>query len=381
MHSEFRKIVVACDSFKGSLSSQEVARAVADGVHHVCPACQVDALLMGDGGEGTVDALVAGSREPMQWVICTVDAPLPELPQVDARYAISADGSTAFMELAQASGMALVPTAKRDIMRSSTLGTGQMMLDALERGCSHIVMGLGGSATCDGGMGVLAALGVEFVDSLGHLLPPAAASLELISEIDYSGLRDDAMRAQVTLLVDVANPLCGPQGAARVFAPQKGASPEQVELIEQAMQHYAHLLGDSTTRPGCGAAGGVGAALTAVLPHCRITPGATFVLNHIGLAERMAGADLVITGEGRIDAQTSMGKAPQAVAQVARLQQVPVVAICGAVKPGVVAEQLGFDRIIAVTPPNQQLEQAMQPHVAHNNVARSIAELLLKHPL
>ncbi|MBQ7690128.1 MAG: glycerate kinase [Muribaculaceae bacterium] len=370
-----KKIIVACDSFKGCLSSREVAAAVA-GALRACGVPQVVELPVADGGEGTVEALVAASPAAMRWVECEVPSPLPELPPVQTRYAIDAAGATAYLELAQASGLALVPHDRRDIMRASTLGTGLMLLDAVEHGCTHLVLGLGGSATCDGGMGVLAALGVEFVDALGHLLPPCAESLAKVHEIDCTGLRDDIAHARVTLLADVDNPLCGPQGAARVFSPQKGATPAQVEAIEAAMQRFARLLGNTAMLPGAGAAGGVGAALTAFLPMCRITPGAQFVLERAGLARHLAGADLVITGEGRIDAQTAMGKIPWHVAETAWQHGVPVVALCGSVAGRVQAHTLGMDCIVAVTPPHMPLDIALRPDVARTNLRRAAGSLL-----
>ena len=363
------KIVVACDSFKGCLTAAEVTAVVAEAAARAFgPACRVLAMPVADGGEGTTEALAA-SLPGAAWHTCLVDAPLPELSQVEARFAIAPDGSTAFLELAQASGLPLVPPERRDIMRASTLGTGQMILHAVESGCRHIVLGLGGSATCDGGMGVLAAMGVEFVDSLGHELPPCAASLGRVAEIDCRGLRDDVARTRFTLLTDVANPLCGEQGAARVFAPQKGASPAEVDHIERGMASYARLLGHTALLPGAGAAGGVAAALTARLPRCQATPGAAFVIERIGLADALAGADLAVTGEGRIDCQTAFGKAPKAVADAARAAGVPVLAICGSAEQGVDPGALGFVDIVPVTPPGMPLQQALQPDVARRCIA------------
>lgn len=368
-----KKIVVACDSFKGCLSSSEIALTVAEAIHAMDAGIDVEAMPVADGGEGTVEALVAANPEPVTWVSCTVDAPLRELQQVEARYAIN--GTTAYMELAEASGLTRVPAALRDVMRASTLGTGQMILDAVERGCTHIVMGLGGSATCDGGMGVLAALGAEFLDSLGHELDPCAQNVGKVFEIDCRGLRDDVLHTRITLVTDVTNPLCGPQGAARVFAPQKGATPLQVEELEQSMLRFARLIGDSAGLPGAGAAGGVAAGMTAFLFNCHIVAGAPFVLEQARLASRITGADLVITGEGHIDHQTALGKTPQAVAAIARQQGVPVVALCGAADANVNAAALGFERIIAVTPPHQPLAEAMQPQVARENIRHAIAQI------
>lgn len=372
------KIAVACDSFKGCLSSKDIARTVADAIHSANASIQVEQVVVADGGEGTVEALVAACDHPVTWVSCTVDAPLPELPQVEARYAIDSDGKTAYMELAAASGLTLVPHDKRDIMRASTLGTGQMILDAVERGCRHIIMGLGGSATCDGAMGLMAALGAEFLDVEEHLLYPCAENLEKIHEIDFSGISDDILQTHITLVIDVDNPLCGPRGAARIFAPQKGASPQQVELLEQAMGNYARFIGNTALLPGAGAAGGVAAAIAAFLPRCTMSKGAPFILGKARLTQRINDADLVITGEGRIDGQTAMGKAPQAVATVARQCNVPVVAICGTVAPDVDASALGFSQIIPVTPPDMPLHIAMQPSMARANVARAITKLFTK---
>lgn len=372
---KMKKIVVACDSFKGCLASGEVAQAVTEALHRRDHTLEVVAVPVADGGEGTVEALVAAERQPVEWVSCLVDAPLPELPQVAARYAIVADGSTAYMELAQASGLPLVPVGRRDVMRASTLGTGQMILDAVERGCSHLVMGLGGSATCDGGMGLLAALGVEWIDAAGHELYPCAASLGRVAEIDCGGLRDDVASTRITLLTDVSIPLCGTNGAVRMFSQQKGALPQQVEILEQGMCHFARFLGDSVGHPGAGAAGGVAAGMTAMLPRCQIVPGAPYVLGHAHLETLLAGADLVITGEGHIDGQTTMGKVPQAVAAIARRQGVPVLALCGGVDATVDAAALGFARIVAVSPASQSLDVAMQPQVARENIREAIAQL------
>ena len=369
-------MVVACDSFKGCLSSREIALTVAEAIQEIDPTITVDAVPVADGGEGTVEALVAACDQPVQWVSCMVDAPLQQLPQVEAHYAIDADGHTAYMEMAQANGLTLVPMEQRDIMHANSLGTGLMMLDAVERGCTHIVMGLGGSATCDGGMGVLAALGLEFLDNQSHLLYPCADNLNKIFEIDCHGLRDDVFRTRITLVTDVDNPLCGPRGAARVFAPQKGASPQQVEQLELGMAHYASIIGNSAHNPGAGAAGGIAAGLTAFLPHCNIVHGAHYILGKIRLANRIADADLVITGEGRIDGSTSMGKTPQAVAIIARKCGVPVVALCGDVAANTNTSVLGFDRIITITPPDTPLAEALRPDVARINLQRATSQLL-----
>lgn len=370
-----KKIIVACDSFKGCLSSKEIARTIAEAISQVDATIDVVEIPIADGGEGTVEALAAAAPEPIKRVTCTVDAPLPELPQVEATYIVTESGC-AFMELAQASGLPLVPRDQRDIMRASTLGTGQMILHAITNGCTEIALGLGGSATCDGGMGLLAALGVEFFDSDMHHLMPCAANLGKIAEIDCHGLNPEAADAKISLIIDVDNPLCGPRGAAHVFAPQKGASLEQVEQLEQMMLHYATFLGNTASLAGAGAAGGVVAGMKAVLPQCRLMPGANYVLDMARFDEMVTDASLVITGEGRVDAQTAMGKAPGSVRQRAAEHGVPVVAICGAVAPNLDSNALGFSQIIPVTPVDMPLEEAMRPDVARQNITHTVRRLL-----
>lgn len=366
-----KRIIVACDSFKGCLTSQEIAATVAAAITAIDTTTTVKTVVMADGGEGTVEALVSADSAPVTWADCNVDAPLRALPQVTSSYAVAANGE-AYMELASAAGITLIPPIQRNVMQASTQGVGQMILDAVERGCRHIVMGLGGSATCDGAMGLLAVLGVEFVDARGHLLEPCAANLEKIHEIDCSGISPAVLHTRFTLLTDVDNPLCGTRGAARVFAPQKGASPQQVERLERGMMHYAGFLSANAQLDGAGAAGGVAAGMMAFLPQCKIKAGAQYIIERAHLAQRLRNAALVITGEGRIDCQTAMGKAPQAIAAAAHSAGVPVVAMCGAVDGKVDTAAMGFDAILAVTPAEMPLEQAMKPLVARENIAKAI---------
>ena len=368
-----KKIVVACDSFKGCLTSAQIGQVVAKAVGETDPDIQVVSLPVADGGEGTVEAIASALGDQCQRVTCEVDAPLLSLNQVTATYIIDHQGR-AYMELAQASGL---PPERRDIMEASTLGTGQMILDAVQRGCREVVLGLGGSATCDGGMGLLAALGIEFYDILNHHLMPCAKNLKRIDQIYCHGLNDDVAHTQFTLIIDVDNPLCGPRGAARIFAPQKGASPQQVEELEHGMTRYARLIGNTAMLPGAGAAGGVVAGMAAFLPKCQLKPGAQFVLDLAHFDEHLADADLVITGEGRIDGQTSMGKAPAVVTERARQRGVPVVAICGSVAPEADASALGFKRILPVTPPDMPLEQALQPQVAAACITKAVKRLIV----
>lgn len=319
------KVVLAFDKFKGSATAHQLndaarqALAGFDGLHVVC-------VPVADGGDGTA-AVLADSKSG-QWVTMQVPAPLLQLPPVNADYFLCDDG-TAIIEIAAASGLALLQPDGRDVMRATTLGTGLMMRDAMERGCRHIVLGLGGSATCDAAMGILCALGAEFLDEHHRHLYPSGQSLEQIAYIGTDGISREVSQCRFTLLVDVDNPLCGDRGTARIFAPQKGATPEQVEQLERGTAHVAAIVGpDVADKAGCGAAGGIPALMMHLL-NCELVPGASFVLEQNGLSEILEDADLVITGEGRLDNQTLMGKGPGCVIRMARERGIPVAAVCG----------------------------------------------------
>ncbi|HTO19960.1 MAG TPA: glycerate kinase [Pseudomonas sp.] len=327
------KIVIAPDSFKGSLAAPQVAEAIARGWQAVFPAAECLLRPMADGGEGTVDAVLAAAGGERR--TCTVSGPLGT--PVEAHWGWLDDG-TAVIEMAAASGLHQVAADQRDIPRACSQGTGELIRQALDAGARHIILGLGGSATNDGGAGLLRALGVRLLDSAGQPLAPGGAALARLAEIDLSRL--DPRLAQVPVLVaaDVDNPLCGPHGASAVFGPQKGASPEQVRLLDAALTHYAERMAatlgtDHSTEPGAGAAGGLGFAARALLG-ARFRPGIAVVAELCGLAEAVQGADLVITGEGRLDAQTLHGKTPLGVARIAHAAGVPVIALAGSLGEG-----------------------------------------------
>ena len=327
------KIVIAPDSFKESLAAPQVAEAIARGWQAVFPAAECLLRPMADGGEGTVDAVLAAAGGERR--TCTVSGPLGT--PVEAHWGWLDDG-TAVIEMAAASGLHRVAADQRDILRACSQGTGELIRQALDAGARHIILGLGGSATNDGGAGLLRALGVRLLDSAGQPLAPGGAALARLAEIDLSGL--DPRLAQVPVLVaaDVDNPLCGPHGASAVFGPQKGASPEQVRLLDAALTHYAERMAatlgtDHSTEPGAGAAGGLGFAARALLG-ARFRPGIAVVAELCGLAEAVQGADLVITGEGRLDAQTLHGKTPLGVARIAHAVGVPVIALAGSLGEG-----------------------------------------------
>ena len=327
------KIVIAPDSFKESLAAPQVAEAIARGWQAVFPEAECLLRPMADGGEGTVDAVLAAAGGERR--TCTVSGPLGT--PVEAHWGWLDDG-TAVIEMAAASGLHQVAADQRDIPRACSQGTGELVRQALDAGARHIILGLGGSATNDGGAGLLRALGVRLLDRAGQPLAPGGAALARLAEIDLSGL--DPRLAQVPVLVaaDVDNPLCGPHGASAVFGPQKGASPEQVRLLDAALTHYAERMAatlgtDHSTEPGAGAAGGLGFAARALLG-ARFRPGIAVVAELCGLAEAVQGADLVITGEGRLDAQTLHGKTPLGVARIAHAAGVPVIALAGSLGEG-----------------------------------------------
>lgn len=327
------KLVIAPDSFKESLSAPEVAAAIARGWSRARPHDDIHLRPMADGGEGTVDAVLAATGGERRE--CRVRGPLGS--PVAAHWGWLAEG-TAVIEMAAASGLHWVPAEQRDATRTTSFGTGELIRAALDAGARKIILGLGGSATNDGGLGLLQALGVRFLDQQGAVLGDGGAELARLHSIDISGLDTRLDAVEVEVAADVDNPLCGPRGASAVFGPQKGATPAQVEQLDAALQRYAQVaaqaLGeDRSAYPGVGAAGGLGFAARAFLK-ARFRPGIELVAEVAGLAEAVQGAGLVITGEGRLDAQSLHGKTPVGVARVAAAAGVPVIALAGSLGEG-----------------------------------------------
>lgn len=354
------RILVAPDSFKGSVSAPEAAEAIARGIRAVFPAAEVVKLPIADGGEGTVDALVTatGGRTEAR----TVSGPLGE--PVRARWGVLGDGATAVIEAAAASGLTLVPPARRDPRVTTTRGTGELVRAALDAGLRRIVLGIGGSATNDGGAGLARALGARLLDADGRDLPEGGAALARLARIDLSGLEPRLAGVELLVACDVDNPLTGPRGASAVFGPQKGATPEAVRALDAALARYAEVARAATgrdvaDRPGAGAAGGLGAGLLLFTP-ARLVPGVELVLEATGFDRLLERAALVFTGEGRTDRQTAMGKAPAGVAAAARRRGVPVICLSGALGEG--AEEvlaLGVDALLAIAPGPLTLEESM----------------------
>jgi glycerate kinase len=361
-----KKVVIAPDSFKESLSALAVADAIERGFSQIFPQVQYVKLPMADGGEGTVDSMVAATRGEIVHV--EVTGPLGK--PVQAFYGLLGDGVTAVIEMAAASGLHLAPHGRRDPCITTSYGTGELMLAALDRGVKAIILGIGGSATNDGGAGMMQALGAGLLDERGQPLPPGGAALARLAQIDLSGLDPRLRRLSITAACDVDNPLCGDRGASAVFGPQKGATPQMVAQLDAALQHYGALLEGITGReivnqPGAGAAGGMGAALLGML-EARLRPGIEIVIETLRLEEAVRDADLVITGEGRLDSQSIHGKTPIGVARVAKRYGLPVVAIAGSLAPDYqVVHQHGIDAAFSVLDRIVTLDEALM-EAAHN---------------
>ena len=321
------KFVFASDSFKGSLSSLKIGELLTAAAEEVFPGCTCKAVPMADGGEGTAEAVISATGG--RWVPAAVTGPLGE--PVEAGYGLL-PGGTAIIEMASASGLVLVPPARRDPRNTSTAGTGELIAAALADGCTELTIAIGGSATNDGGMGCMRALGVRFLDAEGCELKGKGGDLAKVAHIDSSGLLPEARAANFTIMSDVDNPLLGPDGATFTFGPQKGASPEIRDELEAGMENYARVLkrdlGANTGFPGAGAAGGLGAALKIFLD-AEMRSGSDAVLDLVGFDEDLKDADVVVTGEGRIDWQSAHGKVVAGVGKRCQKAGVPCIAIVG----------------------------------------------------
>jgi glycerate kinase len=373
----FKKIVVASDSFKGSLTSLQVADAVEQAVLHVSPSTVVVKVDVADGGEGTMDALcnTLGGRK----IYVEVSDPLGR--PITAPYVILDDGNTAVVEMATASGLPLLSVDERNPLRTSTYGTGQLIADALERGCRKFLVGIGGSATNDAGMGMLEALGYKFLDKRGNVLPGCGVALSEVFSVDASSAMPSLAESEFIVACDVDSPFYGPEGAACVFAPQKGADPQMVQILDQGLVSFAEAIRrfngkDVSFIPGAGAAGGLGGGFVAFL-NAKLESGAQMVLDAIGFDALIQGADMIITGEGRVDFQTLTGKAPFGIARRAHKQGIPVIVIGGIVRISKEdAGEAGFDDVYQVTPADMPLQEAMKQDVASENVYRTTLKML-----
>jgi len=368
-------IVVAPNAFKGSLTAVRAAEAMQAGILAAAPQCRVTCVPVADGGDGLTEVMLEGMGG--QPVAATVTG--PRFETVTAPFCLVSADNLAVVEMARASGLALLPEAQHNPMETTTYGTGELILSAMEYGARRIIVGIGGSATCDGGIGMAAALGYRFLDAAGEPVRPVGGQLNAIAAIDRSGADQRIAGLAVAAACDVTNPLTGPEGAARVYAPQKGASSDQVDQLDDGLANLARIvrrdLGiDILDLPGSGAAGGLGGGLRAFL-NAELKTGIELVLDVVGLEEKLAGADLVLTSEGQIDDQTRFNKAPAGVARVAKRAGVPCFAVCGAVGREIgVLHDIGIQAVFSICSGPQTLEEAVQD--ARGLLARSTEQVV-----
>ena len=352
--------LVATDSFKGSLTSMEAAKCVQEGILKVFPDAQITKMPVADGGEGTVEAILSGMDGNA--VAEIVQDPLGR--PTEARFAILNTGE-AVIEMAQASGLLLIEPAKRDVLSASTYGTGQLIKKALDMGCRKICIGIGGSATNDAGAGMAQALGVRFLDQDGKELPPGGGALGQLARIDCSAVDPRLQETEILVMCDVNNPLCGPQGASRIYGPQKGATPNMVLELDKNLEHFADIVEkdlkiDARNYPGAGAAGGLGMGLMC-FTGARLVRGIDAILDLSAFDKELEIADVVITGEGKLDQQTMRGKVIFGVLERCEKMNIPVVAVCGRVTDeGRQAFGKRFRAIVAATDETVPLDLAMK---------------------
>lgn len=355
------KIIIAPDSFKGSLSAVEAAAAIGKGVHKAFSDVETVLLPIGDGGEGTMETLVAATGGELKQL--SVTGPLGNT--VEAAYGVLGDGKTCVIEMAAASGLHLVPDGKLAPLKTTTFGTGELIRQALDDGFSSFIVGLGGSATNDGGAGMLQALGLRIYDNVGQEIGPGGGELQKVSGLDFTNFDERISRSRFVIASDVENPLIGPDGASHVFGPQKGASPEDVELLDRNLTNWADRILEATglelhNRPGAGAAGGTGGAFQAFFP-AELKRGIDVVLDYIGLDGHLQETDLVITGEGKVDHQTAFGKTALGVSQRANRSNVPTIILAGSVGKGTdVLHEHGVVSIHSIINSPMALQEAMQ---------------------
>lgn len=369
------KVVIAIDSFKGCLTSEEAGNAVMKGVKAIFPDCETLLFPVADGGEGMLDILVSATKGKYR----TLPAHGPLMEPMQGRYGISGDGQTALVEMAAVSGLPLIPEEKRNPMLTTTYGTGELIRDALEQGCRRFIVGIGGSATNDAGLGMLQALGFRFRDKQGNLLGTGGRILPQVASIDTSAVHPALKEARFTIACDVHNPFCGPDGAAYVFAPQKGADAGMVKELDAGMQALALVIRSATGKdisdvPGAGAAGGMGGGFLAFL-NAGLKPGIRLMLDALDFGEKIKGADLVFTGEGRADRQTAMGKVPFGVLEEARKQHIPVIVLAGCIEDTEQMNRAGFQGVFSITPGPVSLEKAMEPEFAGENIRRLVTQI------
>ena len=370
-------IVIAIDSLKGSLTSLEAGKAIETGIKKVYSEAVTKVLPLADGGEGTVEALTLGMGGKLQSI--EVTGPLGN--KILAQYGILSDGKTAIVEMAAAAGITLVPDNKRNPLYTTTYGVGEILLDAMHKGCRHFIIGIGGSATNDGGVGMLQALGYDMLDADGNSVPFGAAGLKVLCRIDDSRVTPELKECSFRIACDVTNPLCGEKGCSAIYGPQKGASPEDIALMDKWMGDYARISKKKYSHadanaPGAGAAGGMGFAFL-TFTNATLESGIEIVLAETKLEDHISKADLVITGEGRLDGQTVMGKAPVGVARIAKKYNKPVIAFAGCVTPEATAcNEHGIDAFFPILRGVVSLSEAMEPKNARQNMIDTVEQAM-----
>lgn len=371
------KAVIAIDSLKGSLSSMEAGYAIADGIRKVHgQEAEIVVRPLADGGEGTVEALVSGMNGVTQNVMVTGPLGTP----VNCEYGIIESSHTAVIEMSGAAGITLVPDEKRNPLYTTTYGVGEVIKDAIAKGCRRFIVGIGGSATNDGGIGMLQALGYGFLDKEGKQVPFGARGLEVLEEITNEYVLPELAECEFRVACDVTNILCGENGSSAVFGPQKGATPSMIMQMDKWLENYAALTEKKYTKAnahqaGTGAAGGLGFAFLS-FTNAVLESGIKIVLEETGLEKYMENADIVITGEGRLDGQTAMGKAPVGVARLAKKHDIPVIAFAGSVtKEAVACNQNGIDAFFQILRGVVTLEEAMKPENAKANMTDTVEQV------
>ena len=352
------KIVVAPDSFKGSLTAVEVSDAIEQGIREIFPESEIIKIPMADGGDGTVQCLVNATGGKI--LREKVTGPLGD--EVLASYGILGDKKTAVIEMAEASGLTLVPENKRNPLITTTYGTGQLIKAALDQGCKKMIIGIGGSATNDAGAGMVQALGAKLLDKDGEEIGFGGGELKEVFRIDTIYLDNRLSETKVLIASDVNNPLCGPKGAARVYGPQKGATPEMIKKLDESLAYFAEIIKRDLNKdikdiPGAGAAGGLGASFMAFL-NAELRPGIEIIIEIVKLEQAIKNADLVVTGEGKIDSQTIYGKAPIGVAKIAKKYNVPVIAVAAIIGDDAdIVHQYGINTLIKISEPPMSLAE------------------------
>ena len=370
------KVVIAIDSLKGSLSSMEAGMAIKDGILAAKPDAEVIVKPLADGGEGTTDALIEGMNG--ERIDLTVTGPMHT--PVDAYYGYLKDTNTAVMEMASAAGITLVPDSEKNPLLATSYGVGELINDAIQRGCRNFIIGIGGSVTNDGGIGMLKALGVRFLDENDEDAGEGGQALAKVARIDVSGMNPLLKECHIQVACDVNNPLCGENGSTYVYGPQKGVTEDMKKTLDEAMAHFARvtsetLENDYLNTPGAGAAGGLGYAFLAYTG-AALTPGIELILDAVGLEEELSSADVVVTGEGRLDFQTAMGKAPVGVARLAKKYNAKVIAFAGSVtKEATACNKEGIDAFFPILRSVCTLAEAMDPVAARNNMTATVEQV------